>query len=197
MNITLNFLYFYISSFVSHTPRKWRSSFGDGDEQPELISYSFNNIVDQYGWKSWTTAAKVGTLVYITCFYGLLATLAWVTCLKGIIAGNRMTESKEEGGGENLATVHHHVGNEEQDRGRNSKLREVNHVDHQEMKEMTARASGTVSSKTGSSSSAPIVSGLSSHHPGLRSSLRNKNSDPKLKGLSKKGEVNVAFSSDP
>lgn len=102
-----------------------------------------------------------------------------------------MTYSSKED--ENLAKVH--AGKEEDDdEGRNSKLREVNQVDHiQEMKEIAA--------KTGSSSSAPIVSGPSlsplHHLPGLRSSLRNKNLDPKLKALSKKGEVNVAFSSDP
>lgn len=146
----------------------------------------------QYKWSSWTTAAKVGTLVYISCFYGLLAALAWVTCLKGMISGNKMTYSSK--GDDILARVH--VGKEENDGGRNSKLREVNQVDHmQEMKEIAAKTAG-------SSSSAPIVSSPSSsslhhHPPGLRSSLRNKNLDPKLKALSKKGEVNVAFSSDP
>lgn len=171
--------------------------------------------VSQYGWNSWTTGAKAGTLVYIACFYGLLAALAWFTCLKGIVEGC-MGKSDDE------VTVY--VGRKESDddgdqqevsqRKRNSKLegegRGSNQVDHQEMKEISAAVgpasdasspSDSTVFKARSSLSAPIVSTSPTSGAigagGLRSSLRNKNFDPKLKALSKRGEVNVAFSSDP
>lgn len=110
-----------------------------------------------------------------------------------------MTETKGGGGGEeNSDGTVHHAGDQSYE-GKNSKPEEgFNRVD-QEMREMATgghhHQPGTVATVSNVSS----VSSGSAAHPGLRSSLRNKNLDPKLKVLSSraKGEVNVAFSSDP
>lgn len=103
-----------------------------------------------------------------------------------------MTDTKDSRGGEEKSNATVQAGDQSQ-RGKNSKR--FNRVDDQEMREVATSGHH----QPGTATSVSNVTSGPTAHPGLRSSLRNKNLDPKLKVLSSKakGEVNVAFSSDP